>query len=242
MNELGGEQFQTTSWSLVLHARENTADLSELLKRYWAPIYSYIRVSGREPADAADLTQEFLTEVILGRDLIERATPERGRFRTFLKAAVRNFLIDEHRRATTQRRRAERPLVSVDVIKARGAEPASESVPDRAFDREWAATVLQQAVEKVQSDCGVPELAMYWAAFNAAVLAPALQGTEPPSVAQVAQLIGCGDAARASSMIQTIRRRLRRAIRSLVEDSLDRREELDEEMACLKEFLGMAPP
>lgn len=241
MDQRGGEQFQTTSWSLVLNARENSVHLSELLTRYWAPIYSYIRASGRDAADAADLTQEFLAEVMLERGLIERATPERGRFRTFLKTAVRNFLVDEHRRATTRRRSADRPLVSMDAIAARGAEPSLETNPERAFDREWAAAILQAAVEQVESDCAVPELAMHWAAFQAAVLSPALQGTEPPSMAQVGQQIGCPDSLRVSSMIQTVRRRLRRAVRARVEDSLGRREELDEEMACLKEFLGVGP-
>ncbi len=89
--------FQSTLWALVLGARGDRHALEQLLRSYWSPVYAFIRRQGYSGHDASDLTQEFLSQVVLGRDLVGRATPERGRFRAFLKQALRNFLIDQHR-------------------------------------------------------------------------------------------------------------------------------------------------
>ena len=91
-------RFQTTSWTLIVRARASRADLQELLSVYWSPVYAYLRRRGHDPHDAADLTQGFLSEVVLDRGFVERADPARGRFRSFLLSALRKFVIDEHRR------------------------------------------------------------------------------------------------------------------------------------------------
>ena len=93
-------RFQTTSWTLIVRARASRADLQELLSVYWSPVYAYLRRSGVDPHDAADLTQGFLSEVVLDRGFVERADPERGRFRSFLLSALSKFVIDEHRRVS----------------------------------------------------------------------------------------------------------------------------------------------
>src|SRR5689334_18689682 len=98
-----GAWFHTTTWGLVLSARADPGALELLLRAYWSPVYAFIRHKGYSQHDAADLTQEFLSEVVLGRNLLVKADPARGRFRAFVKSALRNFLIDQHRRAGSQR-------------------------------------------------------------------------------------------------------------------------------------------
>lgn len=239
MREPEAVKFETTSWTLVLSARNNAQDLGVLLSRYWSPIYCYIRATGASSAEAADLTQQFVTDVVLERDLIDRASPERGRFRTFLRAAVRNFLVDQHRRAKAQRRHPELPILSIDTSRIREVEPSILDSPERAFDRQWAATVMQQAMESVRVECERGNMTRHWAVFEAAVLTPALQGGEAPLLREVSERLGCADVTQASNMIQTIRRRLNRTIRSIIADSLDSTEELESELSWLKELLGL---
>ena len=71
--------FQSTIWSLVLGARGDRAHLESLLRSYWSPVYAFIRRQGYAGHDASDLTQEFLTQVVIGRDLIGRGWGRRGR-------------------------------------------------------------------------------------------------------------------------------------------------------------------
>ena len=75
-------RFRTTSWTLIVHARASQGDLEELLGRYWSPVYAFLRRSGHRAEEAEDITPAFLSYVLLKRDLIGRADPQRGRFRS----------------------------------------------------------------------------------------------------------------------------------------------------------------
>ena len=81
--------FATTHWSEIQAARtaspeHRQAVLDRLARRYWKPVYHYLRARGYVDADARDITQEFFVEIILGRDLFARADQDRGRFRPYL--------------------------------------------------------------------------------------------------------------------------------------------------------------
>ena len=93
--EMGGGQvrFLTTHWSLIEAVAseekdENHALIGSLLKRYWKPVYCYLRRHGYGNEEAKDLTQDFFHEVVLGRDLFQRADKSQGRFRSFLRVAL----------------------------------------------------------------------------------------------------------------------------------------------------------
>src|SRR5688572_33294757 len=94
--------FDQTQWSMVLRAGQQSstdgaAALEKLCGLYWYPIYAFVRRQGRSPHDAQDLTQEFFARLIRNH-IIARATPERGRFRSFLLASLKHFLRSEERR------------------------------------------------------------------------------------------------------------------------------------------------
>src|SRR5262245_56692074 len=93
-------QFATTHWSVVLAAAGEDAReaLETLCQIYWSPLYVYVRRQGHSPHDAQDLTQQFFLK-ILKAESIKLANQSRGRFRTFLLAALRNFLVDEWKAA-----------------------------------------------------------------------------------------------------------------------------------------------
>jgi len=88
-----------TRWSVVLSARDDDAGkvkaaLSELCEAYWLPLYSFARRTGKSSEDAEDLPQAFFAKLI-EKDLFSKADAERGRLRSFLLGAFKNFLADE---------------------------------------------------------------------------------------------------------------------------------------------------
>lgn len=148
----GRGTFNTTHWSVVLTAGQagvpgSSEALEQLCRSYWYPLYAYVRRRGYSPEDAQDGTQSFFARLLEG-DLLQRASPARGRFRSFLLTALQNFLADAHSRATARKRGAGQPLVALDALEgeARYAlEPVDGFSPDQLFERRWAATVLEGA-------------------------------------------------------------------------------------------------
>ena len=156
--------FCTTHWSVVLAARssgagddraaEARAALEELLRVYWPPIYAFLRRKGYAADDAGQLTQEFFTRLLERRD-IDRADPERGRFRSWLLTALKNFLANEWKRKTAAKR-DERKLVWLDALEAEQRyqlEPQTRSDPEREYQRDWAVAVLERAFRRLRAEC-----------------------------------------------------------------------------------------
>src|SRR5690242_5657939 len=113
------DAFVTTHWSIVLaaggagtpgarHAWE------ELARVYWRPLYGHVRRRGRSHCDAQDLVQAFF-ERLLEKPVIQQAQRDRGRFRTFLLAALDNFLANEYDRAVALKRGGGAPLQSLNI-------------------------------------------------------------------------------------------------------------------------------
>src|SRR5947209_3238031 len=88
-----GSQFLTTQWTVVLSSSEDDAKraLEQLCQTYWRPIFAFVIKRGYPYADAQDLTQDFFVRILEG-DLLKRADPKRGRFRSLLLKSLQNFL------------------------------------------------------------------------------------------------------------------------------------------------------
>lgn len=223
----GPNSFQTTNWRVVLSASADPAVTAALLNAYHLPIWTFIRKSGHTADAADDLAQEFIARVVLERGLVKRADPSQGRFRAFVKTALRNFLVDQYRRERHRARQA-----GPD-----GPEPF-ESASHDGFDREWAAAVLKRALREVEQECGRAGQHLHWRAFQLAVLDPALRQSASPGLAALAVDLGAEDAAQVSSMIQTVRRKFKRLLRAAVEETVDDPAETDAELSELRQFLG----
>jgi DNA-directed RNA polymerase specialized sigma24 family protein len=232
-----GAAFESTNWSMVLLAHDDPRLLDKLLRRYVAPIYAYVRRAGRTRDDAAHLTQEFVATVVLERGLIDKADPARGRFRTFLKSALSHFLVDQHRRATARVRAAERPALT--GLRLEDLEPGEGDDPGAAFDRQWAGTVLAAALEAVEADCLACGQEVHWAAFSAAIIEPALRQAAAPGLEELAGRLGLSQATQVSSMIQTVRRKFKRTLRKVIQDTVADPAQTDDELRDLKAFLGL---
>lgn len=157
--EGGAGIFATTHWSVVLAAGEpdsgRSMDALELLCRaYWYPIYAHVRRRGHRPQDAQDLTQEFFAR-LLSRDSLASVRREKGRFRTFLLTALNYFLADQSDRACALKRGGGRAPVELDSLAAEeryALEPATDETPDRAFDRRWAAALMERAFGRLMDE------------------------------------------------------------------------------------------
>jgi RNA polymerase sigma factor (sigma-70 family) len=151
--------FRTTHWSVVLNAGRDERGaaneaLESLCKAYWYPLYAFARRQGREPEDAQDLTQEFFAR-FLERDSFALASPERGRFRSFLLTCFKRFAAESWRKATRLKRGGRVAAISLDAADAEGRysmEPKEEQSPDRLFERRWAETLLERAVGRLRQD------------------------------------------------------------------------------------------
>ena len=111
-------QFTTTRWSIVLAAQDGSssnadAALAELCQTYWYPLYAFIRRRGHDAHDAQDLTQEFFYR-LLDRCFLSAVDHKKGRFRSFLLAALEHFLANEWRRSQTLKRGGGKLIISID--------------------------------------------------------------------------------------------------------------------------------
>jgi RNA polymerase sigma factor (sigma-70 family) len=153
------KSFPTTLWTVVLQASQDEpaqtqAALAQLCEGYWYPLYSFIRRRGYSPHDAQDLAQAFFAHLLEKRAL-ERVAPEKGRFRTFLLAALKNFLANEWDRANTLKRGGGQTILSLQPENAESRyqlEPAHDLTPERLFERQWALTLLDLVLATLRGE------------------------------------------------------------------------------------------
>lgn len=154
----GSSQFPTTRWTLVVaagdpHRKEAGSALAALCETYWYPLYAYLRRRGYAANEAQDLTQDFFIRVLEGRYL-NRADPEKGRFRSFLLTSLKFFIADEGDRQRAHKRGGG-ALVSLEFLAGEDRyqrEPAHGETPERIFERRWALAVLDRVVERLRNE------------------------------------------------------------------------------------------
>jgi RNA polymerase sigma-70 factor (ECF subfamily) len=125
--------------------------LVSLCENYWYPLYAYLRRRGYAADQAQDLTQDFFIRLLEGRYL-DRADPEKGRFRSFLLTSLKFFVADEEDRRRARKRGAG-SVLSLEFSsgeKRYQREPAHDETPERIFDRRWALAVLDRVVERLR--------------------------------------------------------------------------------------------
>jgi len=155
--------FASTRWTMVLDAGESQTPpaqalsaLSELCRIYWRPIFLFLRRQGSNPDDAQDLTQGFFAHLIESR-AYARADPDKGRFRSFLLGALKHFVADARDREHAQKRGGGKIRETFDeatISEAENQVARNERwQADRVYDREWAETLLRQALARLAQEC-----------------------------------------------------------------------------------------
>jgi RNA polymerase sigma-70 factor (ECF subfamily) len=231
--------FVTTHWTRVLEAQGDSQDaraaLSDLCAAYYAPVFAFVRRNSADENAARDLTQEFFARVLGGRAL--RPDPDRGRFRSYLLAAVKNFLSDmRDRERAAKRGGGERP-VPLETGTSPGMRVADVSVlsPDREFDRKWALTILDRALGVLAAEQAVAEHAGQFE-----ILKPWLMGdSEGLSQASAAQQLGCSESA-VKVAIHRLRKRFRELVKAEIRQTMNDPTQVGDELACLIAALGQA--
>ena len=157
--------FPSTRWTIVLEAGDDEASsrrslsaLSELCRIYWRPLYLFLRREGFGPDDAQDLTQGFFADLIETR-AYARADREKGRFRSFLLGALKHFAANARDRERAQKRGGgivpeqfdERVVSEVEAQVGRAARWKA----DHVYEREWAASLLRQALDRLAQECAL---------------------------------------------------------------------------------------
>ena len=228
--------FATTRWSLVAaakdpagpHAREALADLC---RAYWPPVYAFVRRRGHDRDAAQDLTQGFFARLLEKNDLAV-ADQARGRFRSFLLAACRHFLANQHDHDAARKRGGGRAHDSLDFAAAAGREPAGADSPERAFDREWALGLLDRALGELRAEYAGSGRA---ALFDA--LKDALAGGADVPHAEKARELGLTEGA-VKVAVHRLRQRYRDRVRAAIAETVARPEDVDDEVRDLFAALG----
>jgi RNA polymerase sigma-70 factor (ECF subfamily) len=228
------DPFPSTRWSRVVAAGdaqnpERRRDLDHLARDYWRPIRAWLQTSCGVPADQADdLAQEFFVRAIEA-DTIARADRARGSFRSFLKAALRNFAVDHKRRALAQKRGGGRAPSSLDGE----PEPASSTAaPDEALDAAWRVALLQRALAALRGELEAAGKGVHWAVFEAYFI-----GGEPDlDYRKLAERHGV-TATTVSNHLMHCKRRFRALLQEAVAETVDGEADLAAELAWL--FAGV---
>lgn len=156
---LGADYFATTHWSVVLTAQRSDSThardaLASLCQTYWYPLYAFVRRQGHGPHDAQDLTQEFFAR-LLAKNYLADVTREKGKFRSFLLAALKHFLANERDRAQAAKRGGGHVFLSLNDTDAETRyllEPADQMTADKIFERRWALTLLEQVLKRLRDE------------------------------------------------------------------------------------------
>lgn len=125
--------------------------LSELCQQYWYPIYAFVRRRGFDCAQAEDLTQSFFAD-LLEKNRLQHAEPSRGSFRSFLLASLNNFIANHWRAENAIKRGGGQRILSIDYEHADTRyteQPANDLTPEKIFERNWALSILEQALAAV---------------------------------------------------------------------------------------------
>ena len=154
----GRSRFPTTRWTLVVaagdpHRKEARSALVSLCENYWYPLYAYLRRRGYSADQAEDLTQEFFMRVLEGRYL-DRADPEKGRFRSFLLTSLKFFVADEGDRQRARKRGGGRvvPFELSSGEERYQREPGHDETAERVFERRWALSLLERVMDRLRDE------------------------------------------------------------------------------------------
>lgn len=153
------QSFNSTHWTTVLAASKSedpraSEALSKLCETYWFPLYAYVRRRGYRFEDAQDMVQEFFSR-LLQKDYLRGVDREKGKFRSYLLAAMEHFLAKEWVRSNRQKRGGGCQFVTLDSeAEIRFSSEFSDHwSAETTYDRSWAFTLLEEALTRLKDEC-----------------------------------------------------------------------------------------
>jgi RNA polymerase sigma-70 factor (ECF subfamily) len=244
--DMGGiqEAFLTTHWSLVDNIDASSESdkkrnlLGLLLERYWKPVYCYLRRKGYDNDQAKDLTQGFFHEVVLGRQLIQKADRSRGRFRSYMLAALNNYISAVHAAETAQKRIPKGRLIPLDMTDPPDfCRITRNYTPEESFDYAWISALLEKVIDEVETTCYEDGMTVHWRVFREKVLVPITEGTDPVPMAEICHKYDIENPRVASNMIITVKRRFQAILRKNLRETVTSDSQIEDEFTEILKFL-----
>lgn len=231
----GGAAFTTTHWSVVVAASvpggpAQDQALASLCAAYWLPVYGYIRRRGNKPEDAQDLTQEFFAR-LLAKEWLTGIEPNTGRFRSFLLTAVARFLANEYDRGAAAKRGGGWLKLNLADAEEFCAAPLSAN-PEQEYDRQWALTVMDQALVRLGEECRASNKAAHFDRLSAFLS----REPGPGEYEQVAAALGLNAGAVGVSVLR-LRRRYRELVRAVIAETVSDPAVVEDELSYLVKIL-----
>ena len=232
----GARAFATTRWSVVLAAGGATPAAGEALavlcRAYWYPLYTFVRREGKSAPDAQDLTQEFFARLI-AKEWLGEVAPERGRFRSWLLAAMKHFLAKEWRDAHREKRGGGATFEPLDTSAAEeryAREPAELATAEKLYDRRWAMDLLDRGFARLEAEFAAAGKAAQFAALKFSLTG------EKVALREVAAQLGSSEGA-VKVAVHRLRERYRELIRAEIAETVETAEQIEAELQELQAAL-----
>ena len=217
---VGGDnrRFPVTKWSEIINFKysdesQKNLIIDELLKRYWKPIYCYLRRKGYDNEVAKDMTQGFFQEVVLGRELIQKANQNKGLFRTFLLTSIDRYIIDLHRYEATGKRKPHGQMFQLSDMDLSSVPLTTiDTTPEQSFQLAWISNLIDQVLLEVKNEFFSNNMNIHWQVFDDKILNPIITSSNSPSLKDMCTKYGIDNDKRVSNMIITVKRRLRKSL------------------------------
>ena len=214
----GISRFQTTEWTKILNSAIGESILAELYMKYWRPVYKYLRRKGFSNEQAKDLIQGFFSEKVLGQQSLQKADRAKGKFRTFLLTAIKNYAIDLHRQ--------DRPMLELNED---SEQSSGSDSPESDFDLAWAEELLQKVVAELEMECRNHGKEVHWEIFRSWLLEPEVANAKP-DMSTICAKYGVDNPDKAYNMIANIKGRFRKILRRHLRRHAGSDEEVDDEI------------
>lgn len=229
--------FPATHWTVILAAQSRTLpEMSWLCEHYRSPLLVFLRGLGNHEDDIEDLVNGFF-EHLLGRDFLQGAGPEKGRFRSFLIACLKNYLRDQHDRVRAEKRGGGQRPASLDAMND-FEQPvviatAPGMPPDTAYDVAWADLIIENAVKRLGEECAAAGRKDLFDALEPVIY----RDSDTGGYRGAGQKLGITEGA-ARIAAKRLKDRLRHLIRMEVRQTVEREEDVENEIRYLIELSG----
>ena len=189
-----------------------------------------MRRRGYDQSAAQDLTQGFFAK-LLEKKYLKQADPERGRFRAFLLTSLKNYLANEWDKQRAQKRGGGKILLSLDFENAEGLyqlEPADGRTPEEIYNRRWALTQLDRAIDELRGKMTQGGHAERFEALKGFLTGE----SEETPYGEVAESLSLNEGA-VRTAVHRMRRRFGALLRQQVAQTLADEKDVDEEIRYL---------
>lgn len=229
--------FPTTHWSELERIGQSGDEsigkhLDRLLSVYMPPLKEFlVRGRGYSPDEADDVLQGFVVDRIIQGRLIAKADQERGKFRTLLIAALKNYAFNVRRR---ERRGGEVTPLASDRLET----VCASDDPCGIFEIAWAKQLVSDALRQMEQYCCQSKRTDIWDVFYMQVVQPIYNNTQRPSYKDIVHRFRCESPTQACNIVITGKRIFSRILRELIQDYVRDSSLVEEEFQDLRRIIA----